>query len=149
MESAFFIGVQWLAIAFLLLMLYFALFERGLPYRVGRPPADPLDAEPFRLTLSALAGSSLHAGNQVQVLANGEVFYEAEPQAIREARDSVHLEAYIFQRGEVTRRFLQAMAERAAAGVAGGGGPPAGGGFPPPRPGLAPPLPAPGAGARS
>lgn len=118
MESAFFIGVQWLAIAFLLLMLYFALFERGLPYRVGRPPADPLDAETFRLTLSALAGSSLHAGNQVQVLANGEVFYEAELQAIREARDSVHLEAYIFQRGEVTRRFLQAMAERAAAGVA-------------------------------
>ena len=80
MESAFFIGVQWLAIAFLLLMLYFALFERGLPYRVGRPPADPLDSEPFRLTLSALAGSSLHAGNQVQVLANGEVFYEAELQ---------------------------------------------------------------------
>src|SRR3989442_14135644 len=118
MGSAFFIAVQWLAIAFLLLMLYFALFERGLPYRVGRPPADPLDAETFRLTLSALAGSSLHAGNQVQVLANGEVFYEAELQAIREARDSVHLEAYIFQRGEVTRRFLQAMAERAAAGVA-------------------------------
>ena len=60
MGSAAFIALQWLAIAFLLLMLYFALFERGLPYRVGRPPADPLDAEAFRLTLSALAGASLH-----------------------------------------------------------------------------------------
>jgi len=118
MQSAFFIGVQWLAIAFLLLMLYFALFEPGLPYRVGRPPADPLDSERFRLMLSALAGSTMHAGNQVQVLANGEVFYEAELQAIREARDSVHLEAYIFQRGEVTRRFMEALAERASAGVA-------------------------------
>src|SRR5207245_2159926 len=78
----------------------------------------PLDAELFGRPRRARAGSSLHAGNQVQVLANGEVFYEAELQAIREARDSVHLEAYIFQRGEVTRRFLQAMAERAAAGVA-------------------------------
>jgi cardiolipin synthase len=116
--SAIFIGLQWFTIAFLLLMLYFALFERGLPYRVGRPPADHLDAEPFRLTLSALAGSPLQPANRVEVLANGETFYEAELQAIREARDSVHLEAYIFQRGEVTRRFLEAMAERAQAGVA-------------------------------
>ena len=117
MESAFFVGLQWLAIAFLLLMLYFALFEKGLPYRVGRPPSDPLESERFRRTLSALAGTAMYAGNRVQVLANGEVFYEAELQAIREARDSIHLEAYIFQRGEVTRRFLQALAERAAAGV--------------------------------
>ena len=99
MESVFFIGLQWGAIAFLLLMLYFALFERGLPYRVGRPPADPVDSKSFRLTLSALAGSPLQPGNRVDVLTNGEVFYEAELQAIREARDSVHLEAYIFQRG--------------------------------------------------
>jgi cardiolipin synthase len=118
MESVFFIGLQWCAIAFLLLMLYFALFEPGLPYRVGRPPGDPLDSKPFRLTLSALAGSALQPGNRVDVLANGEVFYEAELQAIGEARDSVHLEAYIFQRGEVTRRFLEALAERARAGVA-------------------------------
>ena len=118
MESAFTVGLQWLAIAFLLLMLYFALFEKGLPYRVGRPPSDPLESERFRRTLSALAGSTMYAANQVQVLANGEVFYEAELQAIRDARDSIHLEAYIFQRGEVTRRFLQALAERAAAGVA-------------------------------
>jgi cardiolipin synthase A/B len=118
MESVFFIGLQWGAIAFLLLMLYFALFEPGLPYRVGRPPADPVDSKPFRLTLSALAGSPLQPGNRVDVLTNGEVFYEAELQAIREAQDSVHLEAYIFQRGEVTRRFLEAVAERARAGVA-------------------------------
>ena len=118
MESAFFIGVQWLAIAFLLVMLYFALFEPGLPYRVGRPPADPLDSERFRRTLSALAASTMHSGNRVEVLTNGEAFYEAELQAIREACDSLHLEAYIFQRGELTRRFLQAMAERAASGVA-------------------------------
>jgi cardiolipin synthase len=117
MGSALTVGLQWLAMAFLLLMLYFALFEPGLPYRVGRPPADPLDSEPFRLTLSALGGTTMRAANKVQVLTNGEVFYEAELQAIREARDSVHLEAYIFQRGEVTRRFMQAMAERAASGL--------------------------------
>jgi cardiolipin synthase len=118
MESAFFIGLQWFAIAFLLLMLYFALFQRGLPYRVGRPPADPLDSQEFRHTLSALAGSALQPSSRVEVLTNGEVFYEAELHAIREAKESIHLEAYIFQRGEVTRRFLEALAERARAGVA-------------------------------
>jgi len=117
MESVFFIGLQSCAIAFLLLMLYFALFQRGLPYRVGRPPADPLDSQQFRNTLSALAGSALMPSSRVEVLTNGEVFYEAELQAIREAQDSIHLEAYIFQRGEVTRRFLEALAERARAGV--------------------------------
>jgi len=118
MQSVAFIVLQWIAIAFLLLMLYLALFERGLPYRVGRGPAETLDSEPFLLTLSALAGSTLHRGNRVDVLTNGDVFYEAELQAIREARDSVHLEAYIFQPGEVTARFLAVMAERARAGVA-------------------------------
>src|SRR4029453_5388046 len=37
--------------------------------------------------------------------------------AIRARRHSVNLEAYIFQKGEVTRRFLEALTERARAGV--------------------------------
>ncbi|HJZ11038.1 MAG TPA: phospholipase D-like domain-containing protein, partial [Acidobacteriota bacterium] len=53
----------------------------------------------------------------VEVLTNGEVFYEAQLEAIRNARSSINLEAYIFQRGKVTRRFVEALAERARAGV--------------------------------
>jgi cardiolipin synthase len=53
----------------------------------------------------------------VEVLTNGEVFYEAELEAIRAARESVNIEAYIFQKGELTKRFVDALAERARAGV--------------------------------
>jgi cardiolipin synthase len=53
----------------------------------------------------------------VEVLTNGEAYYEAELEAIAKAEHSVNLEAYIFRKGEVTRRFLAALAERARAGV--------------------------------
>ena len=48
---------------------------------------------------------------------NAENFYSAELEAIRSAQKSVNLEAYIFQKGEVARRFVDAFAERARAGV--------------------------------
>ena len=51
------------------------------------------------------------------MLTNGESFYEAELDAIRAAQRFVHLECYIFQQGRVTDRFLQALEERARAGV--------------------------------
>jgi cardiolipin synthase len=111
-------AIQWGAILFLGLMLTLALFEPPLPYRVGRTLADPQESETFRRTLAALAGAPLVAGNRVEVLTNGEVYYEAELEAIRQARHSVNLEAYIFKRGEVTWRFVEALAERARAGVA-------------------------------
>ena len=98
-------------------MLALALFEPSLPYKVTEVPADPLDSEGFRRLLASLAGSHSHSDCRVDVLTNGEVFYEAELQAIREARHSVNLEAYIFAKGQVTHRFLEAMTERAKAGV--------------------------------
>jgi cardiolipin synthase len=117
MESYAYIAVQWIAILFLGLMLALALFEPSLPYKVTQVPADPLDSEGFRRLLASLAGSHSHAGCRIEVLTNGEAFYEAELEAIQQARHSVNLEAYIFGKGKVTRRFLDALTERAAAGV--------------------------------
>ena len=65
----------------------------------------------------ALSDAQVHPRTRIEVLTNGEVYYEAELAAIREARHSVNLEAYIFWEGEVTRRFLEALCERARAGV--------------------------------
>ncbi len=48
---------------------------------------------------------------------NGEVFCEAEFDAIRSARRHVHLEAYIFERGKLTDRLIDVLTERARAGV--------------------------------
>lgn len=115
-ESAL-LAVQWLAIAFLSLMLFLALFEPPLPYRVSAPPSHALDTEEFLRMLAALTGSQVHRRCQVEVLTNGEAYYEAELAAIARAAHSINLEAYIFKKGEVTRRFLAALTERARAGV--------------------------------
>jgi cardiolipin synthase len=117
MDSTLYLIVSGLGLAFLGLMLVLALFEPALPYRMVRRPNVALDSPDFQRLLSALAGGQFHPHNKVEVLTNGEVYYEAELAAIRAARRSVHLEAYIFQKGVVAARFLEALVERAQAGV--------------------------------
>ena len=103
-------------LAFLGLTLFLALFEPGLPYTIKRAPAG-LDSPAFLRMLSALVGAPFHHGTRIEVLTNGEVYYEAELEAMAAARHSIQLEAYIFRKGSVTRRFLGVMIERARAGV--------------------------------
>jgi cardiolipin synthase len=98
-------------------ILLLALFGPVLPYTV--PDTDGLenDSEQFRKTLAALTSGALHTRNKVEILANGEVFYEAELAAIRAARTYIQIECYIFQEGRLTDRFVEALTERARAGV--------------------------------
>ncbi|MGH9631573.1 MAG: phospholipase D-like domain-containing protein, partial [Bryobacteraceae bacterium] len=75
-------------------------------------------SQEFGEIVGTLADARVHHSNsRIEVLTNGEVFYEAELEALRRARMSINLEAYIFTKGEVTRRFLDVLAERARAGV--------------------------------
>jgi cardiolipin synthase len=117
MDSTTFQVIAILAIAAQALLLFLALFEPTLRYRISQPPKDPLDSERFLNLLATLADSAIHRNTTIEVLTNGEVFYEAELEAIRGAKRSINLEAYIFQKGEVTRRFIEALTERAKAGV--------------------------------
>ena len=48
---------------------------------------------------------------------NGEQFYSAELGAIRGATSSIHLEAFIFHENPIGVQFLEALIERALAGV--------------------------------
>src|SRR5438477_6209045 len=117
MDSMAYLVLSWIGLAFLSLMLFLALFEPSLPYRISRRPPLPLDSNQFRRLVAALGSGVFHPRNKVEVLANGEVYYEAELGAIGQARHSVNVEAYIFQKGRVARRFLEALTERARAGV--------------------------------
>jgi cardiolipin synthase A/B len=117
MDSTFFLVIAVIAITAQALLLFLALFEPGLDYKITTTGTDPIDSEEFLCMLEALTDSKIHRRTSVEVLTNGEVYYEAELEAIREAQESINLEAYIFQRGEVTRRFLEALTERARAGV--------------------------------
>ncbi len=53
----------------------------------------------------------------IEPLPNGVNFYEAEIQAIAQAQKSIDWVAYIFAKGEIARRMVAALAERARAGV--------------------------------
>ena len=67
---------------------------------------------------SALPGAVLTSGNRVELLENGDAIFPAMLEAIAAARKTVDFEAYILWSDEVGARFRDALAERAAHGVA-------------------------------
>ena len=56
-------------------------------------------------------------GNKLTLLQNGPATYQAMFAAIREAKDHINLETYIFDDDEVGRQFSDLLLERQAAGV--------------------------------
>lgn len=99
------------------ILLFIALFGPRLPYKLSTPPPQPIDSSEFVAQLEALADAKLVDGNHVEPLLNGENFYEAELDAMRQARRSINVEAYIFRRGEIANRMLEVLTERARHGV--------------------------------
>ncbi len=77
-------------------------------FRVGDPTFLP----------SALPGPTMTSGNRLDLLENGDAVFPTMLAAISSARKTVNFEAYIFWSGEVGARFRDALAERAAHGVA-------------------------------
>src|SRR5918997_2858762 len=117
MDSTAFTVIAVLAIVVMCFMLFIALFEPGLAYKISAPETEPLESDDFLCVLEAITDSKVHRHGRVEVLTNGEVFYEAELEAIRQAKESVNIEAYIFQKGELTKKFVDALTERARSGV--------------------------------
>ena len=117
MDSTAFLVIAIIAIVVQSFMLFLALFEPGLDYKISITPTEPLESEDFLSVLEAITDAKARPVRRVEVLTNGEVYYEAELEAIRKAKHSVNLEAYIFQKGEVARRFVEALTERARRGV--------------------------------
>ncbi|HET8546734.1 MAG TPA: phospholipase D-like domain-containing protein [Bryobacteraceae bacterium] len=98
-------------------LLFLALFEPPLPYKVSEAAAEKLDSPEFAHVLSALSRGVLRHYDSIEVLTNGESYYPNELDAIRGARHSINLEAYIFKDGKVAREFVRTLVERAKAGV--------------------------------
>ncbi|MCP9494960.1 MAG: phospholipase D-like domain-containing protein [Pyrinomonadaceae bacterium MAG19_C2-C3] len=117
-DSTTFLVIACIAIVAQSLLLYLALFEPGLDYHVRAPQDAGLETPKFLYALEALTDSKAHLCEcRIEVLTNGENYYEAELAAIAEAKESINLEAYIFRRGRIGERFLEALTERARAGV--------------------------------
>ena len=103
-----------LAIATFILV---GLFAPGPRYSLVSPPQGPLDAQTFLNELEPLVSSKITHRNQIEVIENGENFYQAELDAMRRARRSINIEAYIFHKGKVTDEILDVLIDRARAGV--------------------------------
>jgi cardiolipin synthase A/B len=115
MRTLFDLGAT-VAVLVLGYLLYLLLFERGAFYRVTGSVHQLDDDQRLRL-LGALLGSPTQAVRSFAVLREGRGLYEAQLDAIRAARQSIHLEAYIFRRGAAADAFVAALRERALSGV--------------------------------
>lgn len=91
-----------------------ALDERRIEF------ADPA-AERFRPLMRLLLAEDravIWTQSRVEYEDRGEAHFAAMLEAIRSARHYIHVEYYIIRNDELGRRFIEALAERARAGVA-------------------------------
>jgi cardiolipin synthase A/B len=99
-------------IAWLILVL---LFTPHIPYHIE--VNIDADGDHFVHVLESTCHTRLERGNRIDILTNGTAFYPAMLEAIRCARETINMECYIVKQGAVATRFIEALSERARAGV--------------------------------
>src|SRR5438067_5400620 len=98
-----------------LLVLNFSVGEKKIDTQLTR--LYDTDDPQFRRSLSVLLGPPIVDGNKVEVLLNGDQIFPAMLKAIREAKQTIDFETYIYWSGSIGREFTEALSERARAGV--------------------------------
>jgi cardiolipin synthase len=68
-------------------------------------------------SIIGLTQASLDPGNQVVLLQNGDQFFPALLNDIRNARGSIHVESYIWWKGEICDEVANALAAKARQGI--------------------------------
>lgn len=81
-----------------------------------QPTGFALDSEEFIQFLTVVTNGARRR-SRLQRLKNGEEFYPAELDAIREARHAINLEYYTLAEGEVSAHIFEALSDRARNGV--------------------------------
>jgi cardiolipin synthase len=80
------------------------------------------NSEMFLNVLESLTDAKINRAGTLEVLTNGPCFYPAALDAMRSAQQSICLEAYIFQRSEIGRLYLEVMMEQGVLQAATGRG---------------------------
>lgn len=93
------------------------IFGPTIPYRLRKPITEALDSEEFAQFLSIITDAFPCRDTTIEVLKNAGEFYPAELAAIKTAERSIQLEFYEFMVGDVAGSMLEALRERARAGV--------------------------------
>lgn len=104
-----------IAVCFVIWLTLVILFTPRIDYRVSTPLRP--DSDDFLNVVQYTCEASVHEGNRVEIFTNGAQFYPAMRDAIRAAEASINLECYIFNPGDAADMLIDAMVERANAGV--------------------------------
>ena len=68
-------------------------------------------------SIAGLTVSPILAGNRVEILQNGDEFFPALLEDIVAARETIHIETYVWWKGEICRRVAETLAAKAREGV--------------------------------
>lgn len=101
------VGIVWL--------IHRARDSRIVLHPIENCPA--VDDPRFPHVIGPLLGSSILPGNRIDILLNGDAIFPPMLAAIRQARDTICFETYIYWSGTIGDEFAEALAGRARAGV--------------------------------
>lgn len=96
--------------------LWFVASRRRRTLMVRFSPQRLPPIEEGLATLAGLTNASVYRGNAATLFQNGALF-DAIERDIRAARHSVHLETFVWSRGELERRTVDLLCRRATEGV--------------------------------
>jgi cardiolipin synthase len=109
------VGWTIIGLGFIVWLVLVLFFTPRIDYKVSQPLRP--DSNDFLHVIQATCQAAIHFHNDVEILTNGAQFYPAMRDAILAAESSVNMEAYIFRRGAAADMLVDAMVERARAGV--------------------------------
>ncbi len=95
----------------------FLAWPSEVPPSVGLDHEFCVDDDEFLTTMAGSTGVPFYEGNAIEILNNGDEFYPAMLKAIAQAQCSITIEAYIYWAGDIGKRFAEALAAKAKAGV--------------------------------
>jgi cardiolipin synthase A/B len=107
--AVFYVGL----LILLVLLLWSTRRERESHVRVP----DLQSFEQALPSIAGLTGSPIQSGNSVRILQNGDGFFPALFEDIEKARESIHLETYVWWKGEICDQLARALADKARQGV--------------------------------
>lgn len=79
-------------------------------------PDDLPDVRHCIKLLAGLTNSRVHTGNEVEVFQNGSIF-PAMMRSIQAARATIHLETFVWAKGELEKQFVELLCAKAKEGV--------------------------------
>jgi cardiolipin synthase len=110
-------GLIWAALGALGSVVIGNLLPEPQPLRRPLPHHIAASDQQLKISMGALFGSNYLAGNRVETLVNGVEIFPAMLRAIREARQTITFETYIYWRGDIAVEFADALSSKAREGL--------------------------------